>query len=88
MAGEDKSYMAKEIVDKPDLLENYKGQYVIIMDQSLTYPKFDKLNLAICILAKKGWKAVNITVAPSAVGMAATMAYILMEKAPSVPSTV
>lgn len=80
MAGEDKMKLAKDIIEHPEKMDDYKGQYVIIGDQCLTFPQFDKLNLAICIMAKRGWRAMNLTVTNTTVGMQATMAYVLMEK--------
>ena len=73
--------LAAEIIKNPGLLSQYQGRYLIVMDQAVTYPRFDNLNLAICIAAEQGWRAINTCILSAPVGIKASMMYILMEKA-------
>jgi hypothetical protein len=72
--------LAAELVKNPKLLDEYPGQYLIVMDQALTYPRFDILNQAICLMAEKGWQAVNITTVSNTIGLNANMMYALMAR--------
>jgi hypothetical protein len=84
MANE-KMVMAQEIVKNPKLLDAYSGRYLTIYDQAATYPKFDNLSAALCILADKGWRAVNVSnfQSPMGLGTGTAMMYALLERAPA-----
>ncbi len=72
--------LAAEIIKNPKLLEQYSGQYLIVMDQAITYPRFDILNQAICLMAEQGWRAINIATISNTIGIKANMMYVLMER--------
>lgn len=52
---------ASKILDDFSILVGLKDKYLVIYDQALTGLKFDNLNKAINVMAKKGWKCINIT---------------------------
>jgi hypothetical protein len=70
--------LAAEIIKNPQLLDQYQGRYLIVMDQALTYPKYDLLNQAICLMAERGWQVVNMSTISTAIGIHANMMYALM----------
>lgn len=72
--------LAAEIIKNPKLLDQYSGQYLIVMDQAITYPRFDILNQAICLMAEQGWRAINIASISNTIGIKANMMYVLMER--------
>lgn len=74
--------LATKIVAHPDVVDGIKGKYQIIYDQALVGLKFDNLNIAINIMAEKGWHCINISgfnAAGSILSQAFYM-YALMEK--------
>jgi len=64
---------AKDIVNQTVKIEEIQGKYVVIHDRSLS-EKFNNLNRAICLMAEKEWKCVNITFGAN------VYLYALMEK--------
>lgn len=72
--------LAAELIKNPKLLDQYSGQYLIVMDQAITYPRFDILNQAICLMAEQGWRAINIATISNTIGIKANMMYVLMER--------
>ena len=75
---------APEIVGNPKIIDKISGAYQILYDQSLGHFKFDNLNKAICIMARKGWKCITITSFNMAKGFgAANYMYALMERVES-----
>jgi hypothetical protein len=79
---ETKMILASKIVSNPEIVDEIIGKYQIIYDQALARFKFDNLNKAICIMAEKGWRCVNITSFNLSGGpfSTATHMYALMEK--------
>ena len=71
-----------DVVSNPSIIDNLDDKYVIIYDQALVGMKFDNLNRAINIVAKKGWKCINITSFNAAGKYISTAVYMyaLMEK--------
>jgi len=82
MGNLNRSFDAKEIVNKPEIVDEIEGDYLIITDTSLKSASFNNLNKAINILSKKGWKCVNITSALMPGGFTGVRAdcYVLMER--------
>ena len=75
--------LAPEIVRNPEIIDEIRGKYQILYDQTLANFQFDNLNKAICIMAEKGWKCVSITTFNFAAGgiiSTANYMYALMEK--------
>ena len=73
--------IAKDVVNKPEILDKIKDTYEIINDSTNT-GTLNNLNKALNIMAKKGWKCVGIsTVAqPGSLTGYKIEAYAVMEK--------
>lgn len=70
---------AQDLIKNPKLLDQYRGRYLIVMDQDLAYPKFDTLNQVICLMAERGWQVVNLSALSSGgAGFTANIMYALM----------
>jgi len=70
---------AQDLIKNLKLLDQYRGRYLIVMDQALAYPKFDVLNQVICLMAERGWQVVNLsTLVSTAAGLNLQMMYALM----------
>jgi|GEM_PF-6894469 len=75
--------LASKILSDSSILTGLKDKYLVIYDQALTGLKFDNLNRAINVMAKDGWKCINITSynsAGQAIFSQAIYMYALMEK--------
>ncbi len=53
--------LAASILSNPLMIDAIQGKYTIVYDQALASLKFDNLNMAINIMAEKGWRCVGIT---------------------------
>jgi len=72
---------ANKIVRNPEIADEIEGKYQIVVDQTLAHGKFDNLNKAICIMAEKSWRCINITSFSLSGGIAKqSYMYALMEK--------
>jgi hypothetical protein len=75
--------LASKILSDSSILDDLKDKYLVIYDQALAGLKFDNLNRAINVMAKEGWKCINITsynAAGQAIFSQAIYMYALMEK--------
>jgi hypothetical protein len=75
--------LAASIVKDPRVLDAYPGSYLVVYDQSVTYPRFDNLNRALCVAADRGWRALSISNLnmPILTGTQSMM-YVLLERLP------
>jgi hypothetical protein len=76
--------LAAKIVNHPEIVDDIRGRYQIIMDQALVKLGFDNIDRAIKIMAEKGWKPISITALnrgpdPLGGGSTATYLYALLE---------
>ena len=75
--------LASAILSDSSLLTDFKDRYLVIYDQALTGLKFDNLNMAINVMAEKGWRCISITsfnIGGEAVSSQGINMYALMEK--------
>ena len=49
------------ILKTPEIIDEIKDKYQIICDWSMVKGKFDGLNKAINVMARKGWRCLSIT---------------------------
>ena len=77
---EEKMLRANEIVGKPELLDRYTGLYLIVVDQALVSAgRFDNLNRAVNIAARKGWRPVLMSNVLRPGGIEAIYMYVMLE---------
>ena len=76
--------LARSIITRPSILDDYPGDFLVVYDQAVTYPRFDNLNRAICLAGKRGWKALSISNLnmPVLTGTQSMM-YVLLERVPA-----
>jgi len=70
------------ILKTPEIIDEIKDKYQIICDWSMVKGKFDGLNKAINIMARKGWRCLSITSFGMSGGLLGTDSHMfaLMEK--------
>jgi len=80
--------LASSVIKKPEIVDEIKGKYQILYDQSLANIKFNNMNKAICIMAEKDWKCISITTFNLVGGIISNAIYMyaLMEKQPKTNS--
>jgi hypothetical protein len=77
IADDEKCILAESIVKKPKEIDKIKGKYLILYDH-VTNAIFDNLNMAINLMAMKGWRCVNICVFRDDINLGRM--YALMER--------
>lgn len=77
----DNSAVAKDFVSRPEKIDEIHGSYLIVFDSANMNPNFDNLNKVINLMARKGWRCINICVLETGVsGIKGDIMYALMER--------